>query len=73
MSEVDPDKVFGQKVGRGIMLATPVVFVLMVATLWLFTDRGLADALRTGALPGVLFGVFAGGFIGTLGSVWNQH
>jgi hypothetical protein len=73
MSEENPDAVFGALVGRGIARATPVVFVAIVLILWLFTDRDFSDALRTGILPGILFGVFAGGFIGTLGSVWNEH
>lgn len=73
MSEENPDAVFGAKVGKGILYATPIMFILMIAVIWITTDMGLADSVRTGALPGVLFGVFAGGFIGTLGSVWNQH
>ncbi len=73
MSEENPDAVWGAKVGRGITRATPIVFGLMVLVLWVFTDRDFADALRAGVLPGILFGVFAGGFIGTLGSVWNEH
>ncbi len=73
MSEENPDAVWGAMVGKGIMRATPIVFVVMVLVLWLFTDRDFSDALRAGVLPGILFGVFAGGFIGTLGSVWNEH
>lgn len=73
MIEQDPDKAFAAKVSRGIFYATPTVFVLTVGIVWAFTGLGLGGALRVGALPGVLFGVFAGGLIGALGSVWNEH
>lgn len=73
MSEENPDGVWGAKVGRGIVRSTPVVFVVIVLALWAFTDRTFAEALWAGALPGILFGVFAGGFIGTLGTVWDEH
>lgn len=73
MSEKDPHELLAAMVGRGIAVATPIVLVLMIAAVWAFTGQDLGAAVRIGALPGVLFGAFAGGFIGMIRSVWNQH
>lgn len=65
-SDVDQDGGFGKAVAQGILVGLPVGVVAMVVIIWMMGDMSLADAFGTGILPGVLFGVFAGGFVGTV-------
>lgn len=73
MDEQDGDMEFATHVKHGIIRAVPIVLILTVAAIWALTGQPFGDAVRTGALPGVLLGVFVGGFIGTLRSAWNEH
>lgn len=49
---------------QGVLIGLPVIFVGMTLALWIFTDRDLGGALATSILPGILTGVFFGGFAG---------
>jgi len=46
-------------------IALPVALAFVFAALVLFTDKSVTDAVATTLLPGVLIGVFFGGFSGT--------
>lgn len=48
-----------------ITIALPLALVALVVVLVFFTDKSLWDAIATAVLPGVLIGVFFGGFSGT--------
>ena len=71
-TEENPDSTFGKAVGQGILIGLPVGVVAIVGVLWIFTGD-LGEAFGTGILPGVLFGVFAGGFIGTVRGMAALH
>ena len=60
------DLAFGKAVLKGALLGLPLMVVFVSAAVWLFTDQTLETSIATGLLPGVLFGVFGGGFIGML-------
>jgi hypothetical protein len=62
--EQDDDARLGRAVARGILFGLPIAYVLLVLGLWLLFDRDLTTALQTSALPGLLLGVFFGGFFG---------
>lgn len=62
--EIEHDTRFGQAIVRGIVIGTPVVLVALTLGIWLLTDNDLGDSLATSLLPGVLLGVFGGGFVG---------
>lgn len=71
-ADENPDSTFGKAVGQGILIGLPVGVVVIIGVLWIFTGD-LAEAFGTGILPGVLFGVFAGGFIGTVRGMSALH
>lgn len=50
---------------RDISVALPVALVALTIVLIVFTDKSPIDAIVTATLPGVLIGVFFGGFSGT--------
>jgi len=60
----DHDARLGRSVAQGIVFGLPVAYVLLVVALWLMLDQDFTKALETAALPGVLMGVFFGGFFG---------
>lgn len=49
---------------RCIGIGIPIAIGFLTVVVWLITDLDLGDSFATGLLPGVLLGVFAGGFIG---------
>jgi len=53
-----------KSVVQGVLIGLPVIFIAMTLALWIFTDRDFAGALVTSILPGILTGVFFGGFAG---------
>ena len=63
------DLAMGKAVVKGALIGLPVMVVFMSAVVWWITDQSLATSVTTGLLPGVLFGVFGGGFIGVLGAM----
>ena len=50
---------------RDISVALPVALLVVFGALMAFTDKSIGDAIATTLLPGVLIGVFFGGFSGT--------
>ena len=50
---------------RDISIALPIALVFVTVVLVVFTGRDLGDAIATAAIPGLLIGVFFGGFSGT--------
>lgn len=63
--EVD-EKKFGRAIAASILIGTPAAIIVIVTALWIFTDADLGRAFTTGIWPGVLTGVFGGGFIGVI-------
>ncbi len=49
---------------RCILIGIPVAIAVLTLAVWLITDQDLPDAISTALLPGILLGVFAGGFTG---------
>lgn len=54
----------GQAIGKGILIGLPLAYVVITLALFVFTDRTLGSSAATAAIPGVLLGVFGGGFAG---------
>lgn len=50
---------------RDIAVALPLALVVVFGALMVFTEKSVGDAIATTLLPGVLIGVFFGGFSGT--------
>lgn len=50
---------------RDMSVALPAALILVFGALMLFTEKSVTDAIATATLPGVLIGVFFGGFSGT--------
>lgn len=50
---------------RDIAVALPIALLTVFGALVIFTDKSIGDAVATTLLPGVLIGVFFGGFSGT--------
>ena len=63
--EVDETK-FGRAIAASIMIGTPLAIIFIVLAMWIFTDADLGKAFATGIWPGVLTGVFGGGFVGVI-------
>ncbi len=62
--EIDVDVAFGTAILRGALIGLPVVLVGLTLVVWAITDNDIADSFATAILPGVLLGVFGGGFAG---------
>jgi hypothetical protein len=63
--EVD-EKRFGRAIAMSIVVGTPLAIIFIVLAMWIFTDADLGQAFVTGIWPGVLTGVFGGGFVGVI-------
>ncbi|MDH5371860.1 MAG: hypothetical protein OEX97_02840 [Acidimicrobiia bacterium] len=63
--EVDEQK-FGRAIASSIVIGTPVAIIFIVLSMWFFTDSDLSRAFATGIWPGILTGVFGGGFVGVI-------
>ena len=63
--EVDEEK-FGRAIAMSIVVGTPVAIIFIVLAMWIFTDADLGKAFVMGIWPGVLTGVFGGGFVGVI-------
>ena len=63
--EVD-EKKFGRAIASSIMIGTPSAIIFIVLAMWIFTDADLGRAFSIGIWPGVLTGVFGGGFVGVI-------
>lgn len=63
--EVD-EKKFGRAVAMSILVGTPLAIIFIVMSMWIFTDANLSRAFTVGIWPGILTGVFGGGFVGVI-------
>lgn len=66
MSESDAarDSEMGKAIMRGVLLGLPIAIVGLTVGIWLITGQDLITSAMTAILPGVLLGVFGGGFAG---------
>lgn len=62
--DIDVDLAFGMAILRGALIGLPVVLVGLTLVVWAITNNDLGDSFATAVLPGVLLGVFGGGFAG---------
>lgn len=63
-SEMTPAAIMGRAIVRGVIIGLPTAIVVLTIGVWLITDNGLGTSFATAILPGVLLGVFGGGFAG---------
>jgi hypothetical protein len=63
-TESDQPDSMGPAIARGILVGLPVSLIGLTFAIWLITDLDLGDSLVTALLPGILLGVFGGGFAG---------
>ena len=63
------DLAFGKAVIKGALIGLPLMVVFITLAVWWVTGQSLETSVATSLLPGVLFGVFGGGFIGMLGAL----
>jgi hypothetical protein len=63
--EVD-EKKFGRAIASSVVVGTPLSIIFIVVAMWVFTDSDLSRAFATGIWPGILTGVFGGGFVGVI-------
>lgn len=54
----------GKAVVKGALVALPIAYVGLVLGLMVLTARGFRNSLETAILPGLMIGVFFGGFAG---------
>ena len=54
----------GKSLVKGILIGLPISYVGLVAALLLMTERDFVRSIETAVLPGLLIGVFFGGFFG---------
>lgn len=72
--EINEDLVFAKAIGRSVIAALPISFVLITLGVWQVTGQPFATVLAISILPSVLMGVFGGGFAGTiLGLSRTEH
>jgi hypothetical protein len=61
---IEAEASFGKAIVKGILITLPVGYLFLVGALLLMTDWNVSRAFETAILPGVLIGVFFGGFAG---------
>ncbi|MGF1666753.1 MAG: hypothetical protein ACFCVC_10840 [Acidimicrobiia bacterium] len=54
----------GKSLVKGILIGLPISYVGLVVALLLMTERDFVRSIETAVLPGLLIGVFFGGFFG---------
>lgn len=54
----------GKAIMRGVIIGLPTGIVFLTLAIMLIPEVELAEAFATAILPGVLLGVFGGGFAG---------
>ena len=60
------DLAFGMAIMKGSVIGLPFMIVFITVAVWMVTGQSWQTSIATALLPGVLFGVFGGGFIGML-------
>ena len=56
----------GKVLVRSVLIATPIAIAFLIGTMLLTTDESFWAAFGSAILPGVLVGVFGGGFVGMI-------
>ena len=64
--DASSDLAFGMAIMKGSIVGLPLMIVFMTVAVWLMTDQSWQTSIATALLPGVLFGVFGGGFLGMI-------
>ncbi len=54
----------GKAITRGVLIGLPSVVIILTLGVFLITDKDIFDSFATAILPGILLGVFGGGFAG---------
>ena len=54
----------GAAIIKGIIIGLPTVIVALTLGVMAITDLDIVDSFATAILPGILLGVFGGGFAG---------
>ena len=60
------DLAFGMAIMKGSIVGLPLMIVFLTVAVWMTTGQSWETSIATALLPGVLFGVFGGGFLGML-------
>ena len=60
------DLAFGTAIMKGSVVGLPLMIVFITVAVWMVTGQSWQTSLIIALLPGVLFGVFGGGFLGML-------
>lgn len=58
------DAQMGRAIIRGAIIGLPAALIGLTLSVWLITDLDVVDSFVTAILPGILLGVFGGGFAG---------
>lgn len=54
----------GKAIVRGAVIGLPAALIGITLAVWLITDLSFRESVTTAILPGILLGVFGGGFAG---------
>lgn len=54
----------GKAIMKGALIGLPTALVLLTLVIWWLTPNDIPDSIATALLPGILLGVFGGGFTG---------
>jgi hypothetical protein len=71
--ESGQDNNMGASITRGILMGLPLGMIVMFLAFWLATDLDFLDSVGAALLPGISFGVFAGGFAGMAIAMAKEH
>lgn len=71
--ESGQDNNMGASITRGILMGLPLGMIVMFLAFWLATDLDFLDSVGAALLPGISFGVFAGGFAGMAIAMSKEH
>lgn len=67
------DSNMGAAITKGILFGVPFGMVVMILTFWLSSDLDFLHSVGAALLPGISFGVFAGGFAGMAIAMSKEH
>ncbi len=62
----------GHAIVKGVLIGLPVTLVLLSIGIWLAADISIGRAITTALLPGVMLGVFGGGFAGMASTMGEE-
>lgn len=64
--DVNEDLIFARTIGKAVVMALPLSLVAITAGVWFATSQPFGTVVAASLLPGLLMGVFGGGFAGTV-------